>query len=376
MNDFENLRGLSGPEPEFASERARASGDTAALRASDDGGGTAAETGVAHSDPSGVTAEDVIACIELVLGRTPHPSLVDYHLGLGFPDRFALGKYMINTGEFRARYFAENQQNRPAPVFLGDRILSTTHRGDVIYLIPSDLDLTPEILLRGGWEPHVEETIVRSLRSGDTVIDIGANVGYHTLAMAAAVGPSGQIHAFEPNPAAMRLLKATMFVNGFSSWRGTGRVSLYASATLDRPGTVTLASAPDHYGSGHVANLMTAADYSTRVDVPAVTLDSLLADRLGTVDLIHMDIEGSEPLALQGGRMLIERSPHVKIITEWSVGMMRSRANVEDFVTWLVEQNFNFWLVQQGARLSQLEASTLSTLPHSDVLLTRGNPPQ
>src|SRR5215469_15327795 len=51
----------------------------------------------------GITADDVIAGIEMLLGRTPDAALVDYHLGLGFADRFALGKYIINTGEFQSR---------------------------------------------------------------------------------------------------------------------------------------------------------------------------------------------------------------------------------------------------------------------------------
>jgi FkbM family methyltransferase len=322
-----------------------------------------------------VTAEDIIACIEMVLGRTPHPSLVEYHLGLDFPDRFALGQYMINTGEFRARFFNENEQNRPTAIYLGDRILATTHRGDVIYLIPTDLDLTPEIILRGGWERHVEAAIVGALHPGNTVIDIGANVGYHTLAMAAAVGPEGKVHAFEANLDVTRLLRATMFVNGFSSWRGIGRVDVHPNAVLDRAGTVTLAAAPDHYGSGHVANALTAADYSKRVEVPGVTLDGFLAARgVETVDLVHMDIEGSEPLALQGGQKLIERSPGIKIIMEWSVGMMSSRANVKEFVSWLLQQDFKFWLIEREACLTRLDPAVLPTLPHCDIFLTRSDP--
>jgi hypothetical protein len=53
--------------------------------------------------PGGVTADDVIASIEMILGRTPDQALVDYHLTLGFADRFALGKYMMSTDEFRVQ---------------------------------------------------------------------------------------------------------------------------------------------------------------------------------------------------------------------------------------------------------------------------------
>jgi FkbM family methyltransferase len=117
--------------------------------------------------------------------------------------------------------------------------------------------------------------------------------------MAAAVGPRGQVHAFEANPDLMGLLTATIYANDFSGWDRVGRVNLYEGAVLDKPGTVTLASAPDHYASGHVM-IDSGPAYSKRVEVPAVTLDGVLSDRIGKVDLIRMDIEGSEPLALRG----------------------------------------------------------------------------
>jgi len=337
----------------------------------------------AGAAPSGVTAGDVVACIEMLLGRTPEPELVEYHLGLGFRDRVALGDYIIGTAEFHARYAVKSGHspgsNTPAPIFLGDRVLAVTHRRDVIYLAPLDVDLTPPIILHGKWEPHVEDTIVASLRPGDTVIDVGANVGYHTLAMAAAVGPDGRVHAFEANPEVMRLLKATMFVNGFSTWKGDGRVCLYESAVLDNPGTITLASAPGHYGSGHVINEMPSSDYgpaySTRVEVPAVTLDAVLGDAVGPVDLIHMDIEGSEPLALRGAQKIIDRSPQITIITEWSPAMMSTRADVGEYVAWLADRGFRFWLIDPDAKLTELDPSAVAVLPHCDLLLSRGPAP-
>jgi FkbM family methyltransferase len=341
----------------------------------------------------GVTAEDITACIELMLGRTPEPELVEYHLKLGFHNRFALGEYVLGSAEFESRYAsrighdAESLLDRPPPggarrpaaMFLGDRVLAFTHRGHIIYLVPSDIGLTPSVLLHGGWEPHVEQTIVNSLRPGATVIDIGANVGYHTLRMAEAVGTTGQVHAFEANPEVMRLLRATMFVNGFSSWLGDGRVCLHECAVLDKPGTIVLASSPGFSGSGHVViDDMPSSDYgpaySTRVEVAAVTLDAELADRIETVDLIHMDIEGSEPLALHGARGMIARSPQIKIITEWIMRMMQTRADIPEYVAWLAGLGFRFWRIDAGPNLTELDRVSVLTAADCDLLLSRQEP--
>jgi FkbM family methyltransferase len=267
---------------------------------------------------------------------------------------------------------------RPDSIFLGDRVLTVTHRGNMIYVAPLDVDLTPSILRYGRWEPHIEEMLVASLHPGDTVIDLGANIGYHTLAIAKTVGENGQVHAFEANPEIMPLLKATMFVNGLSSHTGQGRVSLYERAVLDRPGTITLASAPGHYGSGHVINDISSSDYgplySTRVEVPAVTLDALLGDRLGRVDLIHMDIEGSEPLALRGAQRILAQSPEIKIVTEWNTNMMATRADVGQYIDWLAELGFRFWRIGYPVTLTEIDRSALLDLPHCDLLLSRRPP--
>src|SRR5687768_8794135 len=50
------------------------------------------------------------------------------------------------------------------------------------------------------YEPEVQRTLRRFVRPGDTVVDVGANMGIHTMLLADAVGPNGRVHAIEPNP--------------------------------------------------------------------------------------------------------------------------------------------------------------------------------
>ena len=188
--------------------------------------------------------------------------------------------------------------------------------------------------------------------------------------MAAAVGRAGQVHAFEANPDLMPLLAATMYANSLRDWEGAGCVKLYEGAVLDRSGTVTLASAPAHYGSGHVM-VDSGPAYSKRVEVPAVTLDGVLGERVGKVDLIRMDIEGSEPLALRGAERLLGRSPTVKVVSEWVVEFMRSRTDVDSFVSWLVELGFKFWAIAHGPRFSAMTPSAAAAAPPCEMLLSR-----
>jgi FkbM family methyltransferase len=323
-----------------------------------------------------LTREQVILGFELMLGRPPirEGELAE---GLRLRDLRELIGYLVRRDEFRSRYAVgapPQAATRPAPIFLGDRVLCWTHRGQPLYVVPQDVDLTPRILANGAWELHVEQVMLRFARAGDTVIDLGANVGYYTIILCAAVAPKGIVYAFEAHPDLVRLLKATIHVNGFGPL-----IELHGCAVSDRPGTLTLALSPDHYGSGNV--MPGGSDpgydegYPIRLQVPAVTLDATLGERVRAVDLMHLDIEGSEPLALRGAQALIERSPGIKIITEWSVTMMAAHVDLAQYVAWLDGLGFRFWLIdRETAQLSPVEQAGLVHLPHCDLLLSRTDP--
>ncbi len=320
---------------------------------------------------AGVTAEDVVACIEMILGRTPDQKLVDYHLGLGFANRFELGRYMVNVEEFTHRHVREQS------IFLGDRVLSYTHRGEPIFLVPTDIDLTPGIIRHGAFEPHVEKVISRLVQTGDVAIDIGTNVGFHTLNIGKAVGNEGKVYAFEVNPEVFRLMKATLVLNGLTIFLGTGRINVYNLGVADKRGKFTMAMAASHFGSGHILNTTAThrdVDYTIHTEVECASLDDVLGEQIDRLDFLHMDIEGSEPLALYGAERLINRSENLKIVMEWSIPMMSARASIPDLAGWLASKSFNFWLIERSGNLVSLTQDALLSLPHSDVVVARQSP--
>ncbi|WP_299176385.1 FkbM family methyltransferase [uncultured Brevundimonas sp.] len=323
-------------------------------------------------EESGVSSQDVKACIEFMLGRTPSDDLVDYHLSLDFKNKFELGRYIASTAEFQAFQL----DTRFKPIFLGDRVMAKTHRGEVIYLIPQDLDLTPAILSTGRYEVHVEQAILSCLRPGNTIVDIGANVGYHTMAIAGAYGRSCKVHAFEANPAISPLLLASLFVNGYASFRGKGQVDLYPVAVSDKPGQIILEAAPGHFGSGHIVTERIGSDfgeeYSQRTTVKSVRLDDILAS-VPSVDFLHMDIEGAEPLAIAGAHQLLERSLDIRILTEWSASMMSTLADVNNYVDDLLAFGFRFWKVEKSGFVPVPSGDVLN-LGHCDLLISRHDP--
>ena len=80
--------------------------------------------------------------------------------------------------------------------------------GDRVRLQPRFLGIRPEL-----YEPVLTVELIRHLRSGGVVLDIGAHVGLHTLLFSGRVGPSGKVLAVEPSPANADLLRKHLLWN-------------------------------------------------------------------------------------------------------------------------------------------------------------------
>jgi FkbM family methyltransferase len=263
---------------------------------------------------------------------------------------------------------------RPAYVALGRYGAAVTRDGHRIHLLADDLSLTPTVALTGVWEPHVASLLRRLLRPGMLVAEGGANVGCHTLVMAEAIGPAGRLHAFEPVPDFPPLLERTLAAN-----RLAARVVLHERALLDRVRPIELLLDPTMLGSGHLAMVHASTRYSRRVAAQATTLDAALAaegDR--PLDLLRLDIEGSEALALHGAEATIRRSPRLRIVMEWSPPMLAARCDPAAEAAWLAGLGFRFWRIGRhgwrGHALHPVPAASLADLPHGELLASRDPP--
>ncbi len=320
-----------------------------------------------------LTRDLVVAAYELLLGRPPESeAAIQHQLAIEDTDAAGLGLRFIRSPEFRQRFATLTAdlplvgKARQAPLFLGDRVLAETWRGERIYLAPQDLDLTPTLLQTGRWKPRVEATLAGLVRRGQWVADVGANVGPFTLALAAAVGPQGLVDSFEPNPHLARLLAATLHVNGLG-----GHVTLHAQAALDRGGSAGFAVVPDRAASG--ALLPASAQHTQRMSVPAIRLDEALA-QCPALDLLRIDIGGCEPLALRGAESLIGRSADLTILAAWSMAAMRGRADVPGLLAWLAELKFKAWWLNAAAELEPMKLDALLALPDGEVVFSRRQP--
>ncbi len=175
--------------------------------------------------------------------------------------------------------------------------------------------VVPWLLLDDVHEPAETQCIRDHLPPGGTFVDIGANIGYYTVLAATVVGPRGRVFAFEPEPVNFATLKKNIALNDLKN------VTAEAAACTDTKGESRLFLDRTNAGGHHMDD---ALDGSDAVPIPTITLDEYFRDIGGRVDLIKMDIQGHEPVALRGMTNLLGRMPEVRVITEFDAPMLAS----------------------------------------------------
>lgn len=172
------------------------------------------------------------------------------------------------------------------------------------------------------YEPHVQRVLKALIRQADTVVDIGANLGVHTLLMSRL---AKKVIAFEPNPNILPLLKQTLALRP--------NVELQECAVLDHSGTLSFFLSPDHC----MSSIHPGRKGAVEVSVPCKPLVEAVSE---VPDLMKIDAEGSEDSVFRGALPMLDREgAPILIYEDWSPNDSRlwpilraSKANYTHFV--------------------------------------------
>jgi FkbM family methyltransferase len=230
---------------------------------------------------------------------------------------------------------------------------------------------TPRLLgalmrLKPNWQ---RETYVflHTIRRGDHVLDVGANLGEFTEVFARLVGPRGRVAAFEPVPPTCARL-----AHRLHPWP---QVVIHNVAVSDQAGEVLLnlpdqdsgqaSLRPHHQGSWAAAT--TVAQHRAQ----AITLDSWLGEaHWPCVDFIKLDIEGAELLALRGADHLVRKHQPLLFLEVWQDWLQDFGFSPRDLAEWLREHGYDRFLAVENTLtpLPDLEnswAPCLARGPHN-----------
>jgi FkbM family methyltransferase len=182
-------------------------------------------------------------------------------------------------------------------------------RDGAVFIAQPAIPLGWHVAFFGSYEPELREVLKATLPAGGVAIDVGANVGWHTLLMGILVGAGGRVIAAEANPSVRSRLEENLGINGFDHVQ----VVSYAVSDVDGHAEFYGPAADDPAaGDGHVV----ASGESKRngaIDVETRRLDTLChAIGIERLDLIKIDVEGFEWPVIQGADESIAKfRPHV-----------------------------------------------------------------
>jgi FkbM family methyltransferase len=193
-----------------------------------------------------------------------------------------------------------------------------------------ELDLNEGVDLAiylGLYQRFPEEILRSELRPGESAIDIGANIGAHTLTLARAVGAGGQVVAVEPTAYAFQKLKKNLELNE------TLADHVIAVQCALNDGAATLVSGTQFYSrwplneTGGALHAEHMGKYESAGGARFVALDDLMHElrsegrMRGTIAFVKLDVDGHELVVLKGAQklltddrpvILMEVAPHVQ----------------------------------------------------------------
>ncbi|MFA6003878.1 MAG: FkbM family methyltransferase [Elusimicrobiota bacterium] len=179
-------------------------------------------------------------------------------------------------------------------------------------------------------------------RPGSLAVDVGANIGFFTLPLSRAVGPDGQVLAFEPDAANRSLLE-----RGLRRGR-CANVEVVAAALGDRDGTVDL-----HLNADNPADhrIFPGAGHTAGPSVALCRLDSFLARNPPgrKLSLVKIDVQGAELLALRGMRQTLADSPEARLILEFCPeALSAGGTSPAELLDFLRELGFSAYVPKRG----------------------------
>lgn len=153
-------------------------------------------------------------------------------------------------------------------------------------------------------EVNIHGLIKGILQPGDTFVDIGSNMGQYSLPIAKRVGSKGRVIAADANPENIMNLRKNIEINNL------GNVTALHLAVSDHDGQSTFYLT----GESGTGSLLQRGDAAQPIQIQSITLDSLVKSlNVDDVDLLKIDVEGSEIECIRGGRLALKNTRHVII---------------------------------------------------------------
>lgn len=253
-------------------------------------------------------------------------------------------------------------------------ILPAVEKWNNFWTIPDDpLYFRISLLLRK-YESETVKFLKQYVKPGMVVLDVGAHVGYYTRLFSDLVGPSGMVIAFEPHPVHVHYLTRNI--------KNRSNVKVIPMAVGSQPGKTIIYDSPVISGGSSLAKFenkwnylktLNSSELAPRLrmnkndflEIEVIKIDDVLEDMgISKVDLMKIDIEGAEVIALQGARKTLERF-NVKIVFELSpANLVGFGFSVGDLINTLHKYNYSTFGIICKGDIQKITPQELIELSH------------
>ncbi len=177
---------------------------------------------------------------------------------------------------------------------------------------------------------------------GETILEVGANIGTESLLFAHVVGARGRVVCFEPLPDNFRILRELLALNGLS------HVHVHQAAVSESAGVLRFLQphAGMNFGEGRIAEH--DAPREAVIEVPSVVLDEQFA--AGAFDaprLIAIDVQGAELFVLRGATRLLEQAKPVVVAEVEPTLMANHQQSPHDLHRFFAQRGYGVWRVDK-----------------------------
>lgn len=210
--------------------------------------------------------------------------------------------------------------------------------GHKLYLhLERDVVVTTYLAVHGYWEKMETQMVHRYVKPGMRVLDIGANIGYHTILAAGLVGEKGRVVAIEPGDDNFKLLSRSVaelpyknveLVHG-GAWHTSGEIQLYVSEE----------SPSDH-------KVYDSSEGRPTETITAVAIDDMFPDE--KFDFLKMDIQGAEGHAFKGMRKVLRNHPPTAMVLEFCPGNLATAGTpAPEIYAFLMELGYSTFRIDE-----------------------------
>lgn len=228
------------------------------------------------------------------------------------------------------------------------------------------------LLFRGDYEPHLTSLLRELVPADGVAVDIGANIGTHTLTLARTVGPTGAVLAFEPNPPIRSVLERNVILNNLEN------VRIFDCALGDKQGLLPLrvpkADSVEYSNMG-MASLVALDSPHELVDVRIYTLDEIFSQTgLNRLDVVKVDVQGYECQVLTGMNKVLANYAPIVIFEYEAWAWDKAGMSMDNVTNLFKAAGYQLWRFVAGG-LSMIEPlpDLVNLRNHCELVAFRSN---